>query len=173
MKINGSLKTDNFVKTILEIKEKNKLDLSAGEDLSVALMNLVSLEEHSFFSYVKTKDEKFFEILETCRELRKRLLAKIVVKDDDSEKWCMSKHLLASSMRLFEIGNRYLHEQKTEEAKQSYNDSAELYALFWKLNLDKDIHNTKTIAEKSVNYEEKEKKSVFSGIKKLLECCKE
>ena len=159
------MKTENFVKTISEIKEKNVLDLSAGEDLSIALMNIVSLEEHSFFSYVKTKDEKFLEILETCRELRKRLLAKIV-KKDDSEKWCMSKHLLASSMRLYEVGNRYLHEKKMDEAKQSYVDAAELYALFWKLN----VENTK---EFTVSYESREKKSIFSGIKKLLECCKE
>ena len=159
------MKTENFVKTISEIKEKNVLDLSAGEDLSIALMNIVSLEEHSFFSYVKTKDEKFLEILETCRELRKRLLAKIV-KKDDSEKWCMSKHFLASSMRLYEVGNRYLHEKKMDEAKQSYVDAAELYALFWKLN----VENTK---EFTVSYESREKKSIFSGIKKLLECCKE
>ena len=80
------METDNFVKDIEKMKEKNVLDLSAWEDLSIALMNLVSLEEHSFFSYVKTKDERFLGILEVCRELRKRLLAKIVMKDDDSEK---------------------------------------------------------------------------------------
>ena len=160
------MKTKNFVTTISEIKEKNELDLSAGEDLSIALMNLVSLEEHSFFSYVKTKDEKFLEILEICRELRKKLLAKIVNKDDNSEKWCMSKHLLASSIRLYETGNRLLHENKTDEAKEMYNDAAEIYALFWKLN----ISNPKGV---SVSYENKEKKSIFSGIKKLLECCKE
>ena len=159
------MKTKNFVTTISEIKEKNELDLSAGEDLSIALMNLVSLEEHSFFSYVKTKEEKFLEILETCRELRKRLLAKIVNKDN-SETWCMSKHLLASSMRLYEVGNRLLHENKLDEAKEMYNDSAEMYALFWKLNM-------KNTNEVSVSYENKEKKSIFSGIKKLLECCKE
>ncbi len=159
------MKTKNFIKTISEIKEKNELDLSAGEDLSIALMNLVSLEEHSFFSFVKTQDEKFLEILETCRELRKRLLAKLV-KKDDSETWCMSKHLLASSMRLYEIGNRFLHEGKKEDAKQSYNDAAELYALFWKINMGSQ-------KEISISYENKEKKSIFSGIKKLLECCKE
>ena len=159
------MKTKNFMMAISEIKERNELDLSAGEDLSIALMNIVSLEEHSFFSFVKTKDEKFLEILETCRELRKRLLAKIVNKDE-SETWCMSKHLLASSMRLYEIGNRLLHEKKMEEAKQSYTDAAELYALFWKLN----INNPKEV---SISYENKEKKSIFSGIKKLLECCKE
>ncbi len=159
------MKTENFVKTIIEIKEKNQLDLTAGEDLSVALMNLVSLEEHSFFSYIKTNNEKFLEILEICRELRKKILAKIIEKDDDSEKWCMSKHLLASSMRLFEVGNRYLHEGDKEEAKTLYKDAAELYGLFWKLNI-----NNKN---KIVNYDDKEKKSFFSSIKKLLDCCKE
>ncbi len=195
------MKTDNFVKTILNVKEKNELDLTAGEDLSVALMNIVSLEEHSFFSYVKTKDEKFLSILEICRELRKKLLAKIVNKDengdDESEKWCMSKHLLAGSMRLFEVGNRLLHEGKSEEAKEMYNDSAELYGLFWKLNIDKEnsgnyaifrpefsngqfgktgntinqiVHNKK---ETKIGYNSNEKKGIFASIKKLLECCKE
>ena len=166
------MKTINFIKTITEMEEKNELDLSAGEDLSIALMNLVSLEEHSFFSFVKTQDEKFLEILETCRELRKRLLAKLVNRDE-SETWCMSKHLLASSMRLYEIGNRHLHEEKIEEAKQSYTDAAELYALFWKLNLEKNINSKQLTNKNSISYEEKEKKSIFSGIKKLLECCKE
>ena len=159
------MKTENFVRTIGEIKDKNGLDLSAGEDLSIALMNIVSLEEHSFFSYVKTKDERFLEVLETCRELRKKLLAKLV-KKDDSETWCMSKHLLSSSMRLYEVGNRLLHDNKTDEAKEMYSDSAEMYALFWKLN----VGNPKEV---SIAYEDKEKKSIFSGIKKLLECCKE
>ena len=166
------MKTKNFVTTISEIKEKNKLDLSAGEDLSIALMNIVSLEEHSFFSFVKTHDEKFLEVLEACRELRKKLLVKLVNKDE-SETWCMSKHLLASSMRLYEVGNRYLHEKRIEEAKQLYNDAAELYALFWKLNLDKNLKNKEIMTENSISYDNNEKKSIFSGIKKLLECCKE
>jgi len=32
------MKSENFVKAITEIKEKNELDLSAGEDLSIALI---------------------------------------------------------------------------------------------------------------------------------------
>ena len=166
------MKTKNFVAVISEIKEKNELDLSAGEDLSVALMNIVSLEEHSFFSFIKTHDEKFLEVLETCRELRKRLLAKIVDKDE-SEKWCMSKHLLASSMRLYEVGNRYLHENKIQEAKGFYFDASELYGLFWKLNLNKTSKKKEILTENSIIYDKDEKKSIFSGIKKLLECCKE
>ncbi len=161
------MKTDNFVKTILEIKEKNKLDLSAWEDLSIGLMNLVSLEEHAFFSYVKTGDDKFLGILENVREMRKNLL-KLIVKDDDgSEKWCMSKHFLASSMRLFEVGNRMLHEGKRKEADNFYKDSAELYGMFWKLNANAGKEG------KKIEIKDDEKKGIFGSIKKLLECCKE
>ncbi len=159
------MKIDNFVSAIEKVKNKNSLDLSAGEDLSIALMNIVSLEEHSFFSYIKTKDEAFLSVLEITRELRKKLLAKLV-KKDESERWCMSKHLLAASMRLYEVGNRELHEGKKKEAKVFYEQSAELYGMFWKLN-------TSQVGKKEYSYSFDEKKSVFSSIKKLLECCKE
>jgi len=140
------------------------LDISAWEDLSIGLMNLVSLEEHCFFSYVRTQDDKFLKMLEAVRELRKKLLALIVKKDDDSEKWCMSKHLLASSMRLFEVGNRLLHEGKEKEAKEMYKDSAELYGLFWALNVE-------SKGKIKINEDSKETKGIFASIKKLLECC--
>jgi len=158
------MKTENFVKKIEEMKVKDSLDISAWEDLSIGLMNLVSLEEHSFFSYVKTQDEKFLEILNTVRELRKKLLALIVKKDDESEKWCMSKHFLASSMRIYEVGNRLLGEGKKKEAKELYKDAAELYGLFWKLNLG---------SKDKIEINEKDTKGIFTSIKKLLECCKE
>ena len=163
------MEVENFVKTVQNIKGKNKLDLSAWEDLSIGLMNLVSLEEHAYFSYIKTQDEKFLAILDNVREMRKNLL-KLIVKDDDgSEKWCMSKHFLASSMRLFEVGNRMLHEGKKEEADKFYKDSAELYAMFWKLNIEA-IGGRKDM-KIEINHEEK--KGIFNSIKKLLECCKE
>ena len=158
------MKVDNFIGKINETKEKSGLDISAWEDLSIGLMNLISLEEHCFFSYIRTQDDKFLKTLEAVRELRKKLLALIVKKDDDSEKWCMSKHFLASSMRLFEVGNRLLHERKEKEAKEMYKDSAELYGLFWELNIE---------AKGKINIDEnsKEAKSIFTSIKKLLKCC--
>jgi hypothetical protein len=158
------METKNFIKKIEEMKVKDSLDISAWEDLSIGLMNLVSLEEHCFFSYVKTKDDKFLEMLNIVRELRKKLLALIVKKDNESEKWCMSKHFLASSMRLYEVGNRLLGEGKEKEAKELYNDAAELYGLFWKLNLD---------SKNKIKLEDKDTKGIFNSIKKFLECCKE
>ncbi len=159
-----NMKVKNFIRTVHEIKEKNRLDLNAWEDLSVGLMNLVSLEEHAFFSYVKTQDKKFFDILENVREMRKKLLRLIVKDDDGSEKWCMSKHFLASSMRMFEVGNRMLHEGKKDEADKFYKDAAELYGMFWKIN-----SNEKEIKATG----EREEKGIFTSIKKFLECCKE
>src|SRR3989338_6648701 len=158
------MKVENFVNKVEEIKKKNKLDISAWEDLSIGIMNLVSLEEHCFFSYAKTEDDKFLDLLESVRELRKRLLALIVKKDDDSEKWCMSKHFLASSMRLFEVGNRLLHEGKEKEAKEMYKNAAELYGMFWKLNVE-------SKGKIKINEDSKETKGIFASIKKLLECC--
>lgn len=160
------MKVTNFIKKIGETKEKSSLDISAWEDLSIALMNLVSLEEHSFFSYIRTEDDKFLKMLEIVRELRKKLLALIVKKDDDSEKWCMSKHFLASSMRLYEVGNRLLHEKKEKEAKEMYRDAAELYGLFWTLNIE-------TKGKIKIKENSKESKNIFASIKKLLECCME
>lgn len=160
------MKINNFIRTIEKVKEKSELDISIIEDISICLMNLVALEEHSFFSYIKTKDEKFLKLLEATREIRKNLLKLIVKDNDDSEKWCMSKHFLASSMRLFEVGNRLLHDNRTKEAKKMYDDSAELYALFWQLNWQGNKNQ-------EIKIKSKEKKSIFSSIKELLKCCKE
>lgn len=159
------MKIKNFIKNITKIKEKNELDISAWEDLSIGIMNLISLEEHCFFSYVKTKEDRFLEMLEKTRELRKKLLALIVKNDDESEKWCMCKHYLATSMRLYEVANRLLHDGKEKEAKEMYEDAAEMYGMFWVLNAG---------AKGEIEIKEgKEKKGIFASVKKLLECCME
>jgi hypothetical protein len=51
--------------------------------------------------------------LNQTRQIRKELLAKLV-KDVEpgSELWCISKHLLAASMRLIEVGTKYYQEGK-------------------------------------------------------------
>src|SRR3989338_3561291 len=124
----NNMNAENFVKQINEFKEKNSLDLSSGEDLSIALMNLISLEEHLVFSFMKTSETRYLEFLEHIRELRKRLLKEIVKKDDDSEKWCMSKHLLATVMRLVEVGTKYRHEGK-KGAENLFIEAFNLYSI--------------------------------------------
>ncbi|HRZ29923.1 MAG TPA: hypothetical protein P5052_04270 [Candidatus Paceibacterota bacterium] len=75
---------EELAKKINDLKADNKLDLASGEDLSIGIMNLVSLEEHFFFSYGKTKDPKFLELLNDVRKMRAELL-KEIVKDPKGE----------------------------------------------------------------------------------------
>jgi hypothetical protein len=161
-------KIENFIKQINEIKNKNELDLSLGEDLSMALMNLVSLEEHFLFSFMKTSQRKYLDFLEQVRELRKKLLRKIVKEDkkDNSEKWCASKHLLATSMRLSEVGTKYLHEGKKKEAEEAFYESFNLYSLFWAVNGVGKIEEEDKISENKLS-------KISQIIKKILDCCKE
>lgn len=160
------MKAENFVKQVNEIKEKNSLDLTSGQDLSIALMNLISLEEHFLFSYMKTSEKRFLEFLEQTRELRKRLLAKLVKKDDGSEKWCISKHLLAASMRLTEVGTKYLHDGDKKEAENLFLEAFNLYSLFWAVNGAVNLKNSEVVAETKLS-------KISQLLKKALDCCKE
>lgn len=159
-------KVENFIRQVSELKEKNELDLSSGEDLSIALMNLVSLEEHLLFSFMKTSQQRYLEWLEQIRELRKKLLKKIVKKDGGGEEWCASKHLLASSIRLIEVGTKFLHEGKKKEAEDILYEAFNLYSLFWAVNgVGK--------ADKDTKVNEGKLSKISQLIKKILDCCKE
>ncbi len=159
-----------WLKRVDSIK-KNQLDLSKNEDLSIALMNLISLEEHFYFSAMKTNDKKYLSMLSAVRELRKKLLARIVKKNDYSEKWCISKHLLGASMRLIEVGTKEMSEGNKKEANFLFKSAFNLWSLFFGINLD--LVKSGEIDEIAV----KETKT-FTGrlsqiIKKLVDCCKE
>jgi len=47
---------NEFLEKFKKMEKGEKLDLSSDEDLSIGIMNLVSIEEHFFFTYNKTKD---------------------------------------------------------------------------------------------------------------------
>lgn len=163
------MKVKNFIKQVQEIKNKKELDLSLDQDLSIGLMNLVSLEEHFIFSFMKTSDKRYLEMLEQVRELRKRLLKKIV-KENDGENWCISKHLLATSMRLMEVGNKYLHSGNKKKAENIFYDAFNIYSMFWAVNGVVDKKKFKEIG-KSVGSKKLSKISLI--VKKILDCCKE
>lgn len=160
-----------------EAKKDNKLDLSRDEDLSIAIMNLVSIEEHFFFTAAKTGDNKNLQLLNQVREMRKQLLAKIV-KNPEGEEWCISKHLLAASMRLMEVGTKELNKGNASEAEDFFKKSYELYSLFWGINLKViDTSNITKIDDQALNKKDTEKKG-FMGtlgnlVKKLVDCCRE
>ncbi len=165
------MKVENFVKQVEEIKVKNELDLSLGEDLSIALMNLISLEEHFEFSFMKTSEARYLEMLEQVRELRKRMLKKIV-KENEGEDWCASKHLLAASMRLTEVGTKYLHVGRKEEAEECFVEAFNLYSLFWRIN-GVGTHEENAVENKKIETSPGKLSKLSALVKKMVDCCKE
>jgi hypothetical protein len=166
---------DEFIQKINEMKKQDKMDLSSDEDLSLAIMNLISIEEHFFFTGAKTGKEKYYDFLNEVREMRKTLLKKII-KDYDGEVWCISKHLLAASMRLIEVGTKQLGMGKKEEAYDLFEKAYNLYSLFWGINLGVvDTSQIKKIDDNAINKHDKEKKGFVAKlgdlVKKIIDCC--
>lgn len=148
-------------------KVQKEADLSRDEDVSIAIMNLISLEEHLFFTTIKTSNQSYLDMLEDVRGVRTAMMKKLV-KDPTGEEWCISKHLLAASMRLIEVGTKELHSQKRKEAQQCFSFAFQLYSLFFAIN-------TKQLPVKALEKPPSSKlMEKFSGIvKKLVDCCKE
>lgn len=170
-------KIKKFLEKIEKLKKEHKLDLSSDEDLSIAIMNLISLEEHFFFTGAKTRKVKYYDLLSKVREIRKELLKKIV-KDAEGEVWCISKHLLASSMRLIEVGTKYQSQGKKKAAQDLFSKAYDLYSLFWGINLKMiDVGEAKKINAQGLNIHDKEKGELMGKlnnlVQKLIDCCEE
>lgn len=131
-------KIDNvkdFVEKVDASKKLNPKDLSSDQDLTIAIMNLISIEEHLMFSGAKTGKTSFFDMIQDIREMRKNLMLKIIPAYE-GEVWCISKHLLAASMRLMEVGTKQQSMNNKEEAYNLFNQAYDLYCLFWGLNMN-------------------------------------
>ena len=137
-KADKKLSMEEMIQKLDAAKKANPLDLSSDQDLSIALMNLVSLEEHFFFSGAKTQKPGFYYLINTVRNMRKELMERIVKKSnaDNGEVWCISKHLLAASMRLYEVGTKALGAGRKNDAYEMFSKAYDLYSLFWGLNMD-------------------------------------
>lgn len=178
----SKLSKNDFLKKLDQLKD-NKLDLSSDEDLSIAVMNLISIEEHFYFTAEKTGKSSYFDLLAEIREMRKNLLAQLI-KQYEGEVWCISKHLLAASMRLMEVGTKQLGRGQKKEAEAMFAKAYDLYSMFWGLNLgqikldgvkkiDDDVLDKKEQAQKDAG--EDKKTSIFGKtrdlVKHLVDCC--
>ena len=172
----NNLKIDEFIKKVQSNKQ-NELDLSSDEDLSIAIMSLISIEEHFFFTAGKTGKPGYFDLLKQAREMRKELMLKIV-KDSEGEVWCISKHLLSTSMRLMEVGTKALGQDKKEEAQDLFKKAYDLYSLFWGINLKLvDLGDVKKIDDNQIDIKDKDKGGIMGKLGKVVQyvinCCKE
>jgi len=170
--IDNAMSLNEMIEKVDKMKKDHDLDLSSDQDLSIAIMNLISIEEHFFFTGAKTGNPKYYDLLSEVREIRKSLLKKII-KEYEGEVWCISKHLLAASYRLMEVGTKAQGNNKKEEAQDMFQKSYDLYSLFWGLNMKLiDIGEVKKIDDDAINT----KKKGLSGrlgalVKKVIDCC--
>jgi hypothetical protein len=168
-------KINELIEKADEMKKDHKLDLSSDQDLSIAIMNLVSIEEHFFFTGAKTGNRKYYRLLDEVRAMRKELLKKII-KEYEGEVWCISKHLLAASYRLMEVGTKAQGRGNEDEAAEMFKKSYELYSLFWGLNMKLvDTEGIKKIDDEAINNTDQKPKG-FAGrlgemVKKVVDCC--
>jgi hypothetical protein len=148
------------------LKRAGTIDLSAEEDLSVAVMNLVSLEEHFFFTGMRTGTDGYFDMLDEVRATRKVLLAMLIDRHE-GETWCIAKHLLATTMRLIEVGTK-LRATDEVQAKAMFERAYKMYSMFWGLRL-------KLIDTKELRQAPAEDKpwTMQDIVNKLVNCCDE
>ena len=171
-------KLQHFMDKVKAMEKGEKFDLSSGEDLSIAIMNLISIEEHLFFSGGKTGETKYYDLLNEVRKMRVDLM-KSMIKEYEGEVWCISKHLLAASMRVMEVGTKALKNGDRPKAYELFNKSYELYNMCWALNLG--FIDKKEMKKIEIPENEKpvikEDKTVFAKIGalvgKALDCCRE
>ena len=162
----------NFLEKVKNFVKEGGLDLSSDEDLSIGIMNLISIEEHLFFTANKTNKDKYYVLLNEIREIRKTLL-KEIIKDYEGEIWCISKHLLAASMRLMEVGTKALTKGEDEKAKGLFEQSYRLYMIFWEINLklgDKPITEIEPIEPNYIQPEYNQKEITLFYDKECEHC---
>lgn len=187
-----SVEIQHLLDKVKKLERGENLDLSSDEDLSIGVMNLISIEEHLFFTSQKTGKSEYLEVLAEVREMRKSLL-KMLIKDYEGEVWCISKHLLSASMRLMEVGTKALGKANLASAQDLFKKSYQLYSLFWGLNLGlvKPTGATKVAgqvdhevverialdSEKVAKLDQPANSSLFSKlgeiVKKAVDCCRE
>ena len=127
-------KLSEFVEKLDNLKKVNPKDLSSDQDLSIGVMNLISIEEHLAFTGAKTGKTSYYDLISEVREIRKAWLQKLI-KQYEGEVWCTSKHLLAASMRFMEVGTKQQDLGNTADAHKLFDNAYELYCLFWGLNM--------------------------------------
>ena len=107
-------------------KPRAKGDISKAQDLVMATVNLISLEEHLAFTAMKTGEQDFYEIARNVRKLRIRCLRELV-GEPRGELWCASKHVLSAMMRLLEVASK----EDGRKCGEYLEAAFDLYKLFW------------------------------------------
>jgi hypothetical protein len=83
----------------------------------------------------------------------------------EGETWCISKHLLAATMRLIEVGNKFRGEGLKDKAKEMFERAYKIYSIFWALKLK--LIDGEKIKETAASPQ------LEDLVTKLADCCNE
>lgn len=170
MRMGKVLSSKDLLAKVEAVKKENPLDLSSDEDLAVGVMNLISIEEHLFFTIEKTGKSEYLDLLNRVREIRIEALRKLI-RESEGEAWCTGKHLLAAAMRLMEVGTKALKKGDKKQAREWFDRSFEVFSLFWGVVSGRVAGREDT---SEVNSEPDESRTgLVEWVKKALDCCKE
>ena len=141
-------------------------ELSKAASLLMMPKNQEWMQNEALQQWVKKVQarEEFYDLIEDVRETRKKLMMKII-PSYEGEVWCISKHLLASSMRLMEVGTKQQSLGNKEQAYDLFNKAYDLYCLFWGLNMNMlDVNNVKWIEDSVEDIKKISKKIDAAGV---------
>ncbi|MBR5625676.1 MAG: hypothetical protein IKW67_02765 [Alphaproteobacteria bacterium] len=106
-------------------KKANVLDLSADQDLSIALMNLLMLERYATeFGYA--------DIFSNVFDLRQKLIMQIL---KDSSNVDIAARLLTAAVIKMSNAIKLMDDGENDAAYAEFDMSYELYSMFWGINM--------------------------------------
>ena len=105
------------------IKKVNPRDLSSDQDLTIALMNMIAVEE-------LCPDTNIGNMV---ADLRAKMMHHVV---RTNRFMLISHELLAKSMQLMTDGINALKNGNTKQAYELFDKSYEFYILFWGVNME-------------------------------------
>jgi hypothetical protein len=101
------------------------------------------------------------------RAIRKELLGKLIDRHE-GETWCITKHLLAATMRLIEVGTKLHADGNAAGAKEMFGRAHKTYSLFWALRLKLiDAAGFRQVAASDKPW------SLQDIVNRLVDCCDE
>ena len=105
------------------IKKVNPRDLSSDQDLTIALMNMIAVEE-------LCPDTNIGNMV---ADLRAKMMQHVV---RNNRFMLISHELLSKSMQLMTDGINALKNGNTKQAYELFDKSYEFYILFWGVNME-------------------------------------
>lgn len=106
-------------------KKANVLDLSADQDLSIALMNLLMLERYA-------TELGYADIFSNVFDLRQKLIMQIL---KDSSNVDIAARLLTAAVIKMSNAIKLMDDGENDAAYAEFDMSYELYSMFWGINM--------------------------------------